>query len=122
MIKKKIYCLEAFVEGEKIMDLELDIKAIRFSLISRREDLFGLVVIKIKDDKYKHMRTVLDSRQLSHIFDLEHYKKCITRSDIIKILNKISNTDEFLFLASKQYYRQRAYIGDTIVCVREIKV
>lgn len=121
MIKKKIYCLEALVEGEKIM-VELDIKAIRFSLISRYDDLFGLVVIKIKDDKYKYMRTVLDSKQLSHIFDLEHYKKCISRSDIIKILNKISNTDKFLFLASKQYYRQRAYIGETITYVREIEI
>ena len=121
MIRKKIYCC-LDEDGEKIMGLELDIKAIRFSLISSHYDLYGLVIIKIKNNKYKHMRTVLDSRQLSHIFDLEHYRKCITRGDIMKILNKLSNTDEFFFLASKQYYRQRVYVGETITYVREIEV
>ena len=122
MIRKRIYFYHLVENDGEVMNLELDIKAIRFSLISYPEDLYGLIVIKLKNNNYKHMRIVLDSLRLSHIFKLDHFKKCIRRSDIIKMLNTLSNTDKFLFMASKQYYRQKTYAGSINVYMREIEV
>lgn len=125
MIKEYIYFCKAFNEGERVLKKKLNIWAIRFSLYTGEFDdgFYAQIAIKIKDDKkYKHLIHIIETKDLLRMFDESVFKKCISKKIVLHGFNKLLNNDQILFLAFKDYYRERAYKGERIVNFREVKV
>lgn len=125
MIKEYIYFCKAFNEGERIQKKKFNIWAIRFSLYTGEFDsgYYAQIAIKIKDDKkYKHLIHIIETKDLLRMFDECVFKKFISKKIILHSFNKLLNNDQILFLAFKDYYRERAYKGERIVDFREVRV
>jgi hypothetical protein len=120
---KDLNFVEIYSVLDKIKKDTFNIRSIRFSLISRYDefDLLAEIILKVRNNEYKHLIHLMDHRDLFSLIERDKCKKCLTKNDILKVISALSS-DNYMWVASKNYYKKRNYVGEKVVYVREIEV